>query len=82
MAPDDSMAPNGPKSQWLPRHDFLLFQPTSAHLAKGTSLAQGIRFLIGKTRVQNIARFGYAIEHLCRGLPTYYASQEQGWEVF
>ncbi|KAJ6653143.1 hypothetical protein lerEdw1_010105 [Lerista edwardsae] len=46
--------------------------------AKGAPPAHDVRFQIGKTHVQNIARFGDAIEHLCRELPTYYASQEQG----
>ncbi|XP_066495446.1 gastrokine-1-like isoform X2 [Tiliqua scincoides] len=59
-------------------HNFKEQKPASAQLAKGTPPAQAVSFLIGKTRVQNVAQFGYPIEHLCRGLPSYYASQEQG----
>nr|XP_056716066.1 gastrokine-1-like [Euleptes europaea] len=49
---------------------------------KNIPLAHGSRFSIGKTHVKNIAQFGYAIEQLCEGIPTYYAYQEQAKKHF
>ncbi|KAL8174069.1 UNVERIFIED_CONTAM: hypothetical protein K2H54_037594 [Gekko kuhli] len=49
---------------------------------KNIPLAQDSRFSIDKTHVKNLAEFGPAIEQLCRGIPTYYAYQEQGRKHF
>ncbi|XP_053125033.1 gastrokine-1-like isoform X2 [Hemicordylus capensis] len=50
-------------------------------LAKDTPQVHHLKFLIGKTHVQNTGQFGGAIEQLCRGIPTYYASQEEGADL-
>ncbi|CAM4703196.1 unnamed protein product [Caretta caretta] len=37
-----------------------------------------LRFSITKTRIRNVAQFGRSINILCKGVPTYYAQQDQG----
>uniref|UniRef100_A0A8C3F6Q2 Gastrokine 3, pseudogene n=1 Tax=Chrysemys picta bellii TaxID=8478 RepID=A0A8C3F6Q2_CHRPI len=45
---------------------------------KGTPPPPFLRFSITKTRVRNVAQFGRSIGNLCKGVPTYYAQQDQG----
>ncbi|CAM5177694.1 unnamed protein product [Eretmochelys imbricata] len=37
-----------------------------------------LRFSITKTCIRNVAQFGRSINILCKGVPTYYAQQDQG----
>uniref|UniRef100_A0A674IE46 Gastrokine 3, pseudogene n=1 Tax=Terrapene triunguis TaxID=2587831 RepID=A0A674IE46_9SAUR len=56
--------------------------PSLEKLTKGTPPPPFLRFSITKTRFRNVAQFGRSIGNLCKGVPTYYAQQDQGGALF